>query len=99
MSRTFTRDDVAKVASLARLELSEAELDEHAAQLGRILEYVELLDAVSTDDVEPMAHAVELVNVFRPDEPGESLPRDAALANAPQTDGRYFLVPPILGEV
>lgn len=99
MSHSFTRHDVAKVALLARLELSEAELDEYATQLGRILEYVEILDALDTEDVEPMAHAVELTNVFRADEPSASLPREEALANAPLSDGRYFLVPPILGEV
>ncbi|MEX0718376.1 MAG: Asp-tRNA(Asn)/Glu-tRNA(Gln) amidotransferase subunit GatC [Planctomycetaceae bacterium] len=99
MSRAFTRDDVAKVASLARLELSEAELDGYASQLGRILDYVEILDTLDTENVEPMAHAVALANVFRPDEPGTSLSREEALANAPSSDGRYFLVPPILGEV
>jgi aspartyl-tRNA(Asn)/glutamyl-tRNA(Gln) amidotransferase subunit C len=67
-----------------------------AAQLARILDYVEMLNEVDTDDVEPMAHAVEVTNVLREDAVRESLPREAALANAPKTDGECFLVPPIL---
>jgi len=93
----LTPDEVRKVALLARLELSPEELAHHAAKLGQILDYVHLLNELSTDDVEPMVHAVELGNVFRPDEPAASLPREAALANAPHHDGRCFLVPAILG--
>jgi aspartyl-tRNA(Asn)/glutamyl-tRNA(Gln) amidotransferase subunit C len=92
----LTREDVAKVAVLARLKLGEDELDRFASQLGQVLEYVGLLKELDTHGVEPMAHAVEVTNVFREDVPGASLPRDRALANAPRTDGRYFLVPPIL---
>jgi aspartyl-tRNA(Asn)/glutamyl-tRNA(Gln) amidotransferase subunit C len=95
MSR-LTRDDVQKVARLARLKLREDELDRFTSQLGQVLEYVRLLDELDTRDVEPMAHAVEVTNVWRADEVAPSLPREAALSNAPQTDGRYFLVPPIL---
>ena len=89
-------DDVAKVALLARLHLSEAERQEYAVQLGRLLDYVRVLDEVDTADVEPMAHAVDLVNVLREDELRPSLAREDALANAPSTDGRFFLVPPVL---
>ncbi len=96
MTAPLTREDVAKVALLARLKLSPEELARYTAQLGRILEYAGILDEVATDDIEPMAHAVELTNVFRDDVVGESLPRDEALANAPKTDGKSFLVPPIL---
>ena len=92
----LTRDDVRKVAVLARLELRDDELDRFTAQLGQVLEYVGLLQELDTDEVEPMAHAVEVTNVWREDALAPSLPRDAALANAPSTDGRYFLVPPIL---
>jgi aspartyl-tRNA(Asn)/glutamyl-tRNA(Gln) amidotransferase subunit C len=92
----LTRDDVRKVAVLARLKLRDDELDRFTAQLGQVLEYVGLLQELDTDEVEPMAHAVEVTNVWREDALAPSLPRDAALANAPGTDGRYFLVPPIL---
>jgi aspartyl-tRNA(Asn)/glutamyl-tRNA(Gln) amidotransferase subunit C len=99
MTAPLTRDDVEKVARLARLKLSAAELETFTAQLGQVLGYVEMLNEVDTDAVEqPMAHAVELTNVFRDDVPGHCLPREAALANAPKTDGRFFVVPPILDE-
>jgi aspartyl-tRNA(Asn)/glutamyl-tRNA(Gln) amidotransferase subunit C len=87
---------IAKVARLARLKLTPDEQEQMAAQLARILDYVEMLNEVDTDDVEPMAHAVEVTNVLREDAVRESLPREAALANAPKTDGECFLVPPIL---
>ena len=96
MSRQLTRDDMLKVAMLSRLKLSDAELERFTPQLGRVLEYVHILDEVDTEDVEPMAHAANRTNVFRKDEVRESLPRDAALSNAPKTDGQCFLVPPIL---
>jgi aspartyl-tRNA(Asn)/glutamyl-tRNA(Gln) amidotransferase subunit C len=92
----LTRDDVQKVALLARLRLSEQELDQMTAQLGAILEYVERLGQVDTEGIEPMAHAVERSNVFRDDVETLMLPREQALANAPKTDGQYFLVPQIL---
>ena len=92
----LTRDEVVKVAHLARLRMDDAELDQMTAQLGAILGYVERLAEVDTEGVEPMAHAVERTNVFREDVETPMLPRDDALANAPKTDGRYFLVPQIL---
>lgn len=96
MGHVLTRDEVRKVALLARLKLSEQELDAYTTQLGNVLGYVESLNAVPTDDVEPMVHAVELSNVFRPDVAKPSLPRDRALMNAPKSDGRCFLVPQII---
>jgi aspartyl-tRNA(Asn)/glutamyl-tRNA(Gln) amidotransferase subunit C len=96
MSARLTRDEVAKVALLGRLALSPEELDRFTVQLTRVLEYVDILNEVDTRDVDPMAHAVELSNVFREDVEQTCLPREEALANAPKTDGRYFLVPPIL---
>lgn len=93
---SLSREEVRNVARLARLKLTESELEMFTAQLGQILEYVHILDQLDTSDVEPMAHAVDVANVFREDVPRESLPREAALANAPKTDGQAFLVPPIL---
>lgn len=91
-------DLISRVAELARLTVSTEEAARFQKQLEDILQYVHCLDQVDTSDIQPMAHAVEVTNVFRADEPGQSLPRDQALANAPQTDGLYFLVPPILDD-
>ena len=93
---SLSREDVEKVSLLARLRLTDEELDTMTAQLAQIVDYVELLNELDTSDVEPMAHAVELSNVFREDEERPSLSCEAALANAPKSDGRYFLVPQIL---
>ncbi len=92
----LSNDDVRKVASLARLELSEAEIEHFAEQLDGVLSYVHVLDELDVSNVEPMAHAIDVSNVLRDDATRPSLPRDKALANAPKTDGRYFLVPQIL---
>jgi aspartyl-tRNA(Asn)/glutamyl-tRNA(Gln) amidotransferase subunit C len=96
MSAQLTSDDVAKVATLARLKLTDSEQETLATQLSEVLGYVDILNEVDTENVEPMAHAVELSNIFREDEVRESLQRDEALVNAPKSDGRSFLVPQIL---
>lgn len=96
MSQPLDRETVLKVARLGRLKLAESELDDYAAKLGQILQYVEQLNEVDTTDVEPMAHAVARQNVFREDVVLPSLPRAAALQNAPKTDGQAFLVPQII---
>ena len=93
---SLSRDTVLKVADLARLDLTSPELEAFAGQLGAILDYVARLDELDTSNVEPMVHAVEVANVLRDDELKPSLPRAAALANAPKTDGKYFLVPAII---
>ena len=95
---SLSREDVEKVSLLARLKLTEAEIVEMTAKLGQVVAYVETLNELNTDGVEPMAHAVELSNVFREDEPLPSLPRAAALANAPHHDDEFYLVPAVLGE-
>lgn len=94
--RSLTRDDVLKVARLARLTLTEDEIEGLASQLGQILDYVDILQELDTETVEPMAHAVDVSNVLRADEPGSSLDRPDALANAPHNDGSFFLVPQII---
>jgi len=95
----ISREEVEKVSLLGRLILSEAELETMTDQLGRILDYMELLGEVDTEQVEPMAHALDVHDVFRPDEVGESLPREEALANAPNRDKECYLVPAVLGEL
>ena len=94
----LTRSDVEKVALLARLRLTDAELGTMTEQLTQIVGYVDQLAEVDTEGVEPMAHAVEVTNVFADDVVQPSLPREAALANAPRQNGRGYLVPPVLGE-
>ena len=90
--------EVRKVASLARLTLNEQELAACGEQLTVILDYVSLLNEVDTTDIAPMPHPIPAENVFREDEQRASLPREAALGNAPKTDGQFFLVPKILEE-
>ncbi len=95
---TLTRDEVAHLAHLARIDLSDAELDHLAPQLAVILESVAAISAVDTTDVAPTSHAVPLENVFRPDEPRPSLSPEDALAAAPEVEQQRFMVPRILGE-
>ena len=90
------RKDVEHVARLARLALTDAELERMRAQLNGILTYIEKLNELDTRDVEPTAHAVPLVNVMRDDEPGPCLSREDALANAPDRAGEFFRVPRII---
>ena len=97
MSR-ITREEVAKLAELARLDLPESELDEYAKQLEIILESVAKVGEVSTKDVKPMSHATGLVNVFREDVTKESLSREEILRSAPATEDDRFRVPRILDE-
>jgi aspartyl-tRNA(Asn)/glutamyl-tRNA(Gln) amidotransferase subunit C len=98
MGARLTRDDVAAVAQLARLTVTDAELDEYTGQLASILEHAADIEALEIDDVEATAHPYELVNVLRPDEVRPSLDRDEVLAQAPAADGGRFRVPPVLGE-
>lgn len=96
MVASLTAADVSRVATLARLKLTDAETARLAVEMATILDYVAILDEVDTENVEPMAHTVDLTNVLRPDEVQPSLAREAALANAPKSDGKCFLVPQIL---
>ncbi len=89
-------DEVAKVAMLARLRIGPDELQTFTGQLSAIVEYVAQLQALDTSGVEPLAHGVEVRNVFRDDVRGPSLPREEALANAPKRDEQAFLVPAVL---
>ena len=95
----ISRSEVEKVSLLGRLLLSEEELDRMTVQMGQILGYMDLLNELDTTDIEPMAHALEMFNVTREDLARPSLPREAALANAPHRDNECYLVPAVLGEV
>jgi aspartyl-tRNA(Asn)/glutamyl-tRNA(Gln) amidotransferase subunit C len=87
---------VRKIAHLSRLEMTDEEVRMYAGQLSRILEYVEKLSEVNTDNVEPLTHALPVTNVLRPDEPRPSLSQEAALANAPARAYGHFKVPAVL---
>lgn len=95
---SISRADVEKVALLARLELTPVEIDLFTTQMGDILDYMALLAEVDTKNVEPMAHALDVSDVFRDDAARPSLDRTAALDNAPRADGQCYLVPAVLGE-
>ena len=90
------RKDVEHVARLARLALTDAEIEKMREQLNGILAYIEKLNALQTEGVEPTSHAVPMVNVMRDDAPGPCLPLEEALANAPDRAGEFFRVPRII---
>ena len=94
----ISRDDVAYVARLARLELSEADLDRFTGQLGAVLEHARDVEALDVDDVQPTQHPYDMANVFRSDQPRPSLDRDEVLDQAPDAEAGQFRVPPVLGE-
>ncbi|ARN57234.1 Asp-tRNA(Asn)/Glu-tRNA(Gln) amidotransferase subunit GatC [Sedimentisphaera salicampi] len=96
MPEMIDEKQVREVAELARLELTEDEVQQFAAQLSDILEYIEKLGELDTESVEPLAHSLLVKNVFREDAPGETLNREAALKNAPHSDGEHFCVPKVL---
>jgi aspartyl-tRNA(Asn)/glutamyl-tRNA(Gln) amidotransferase subunit C len=89
---------VRHIARLARLNLSADEVRLFAGQLGDILDYVKQLESVNTDGVEPLAHALPIKDVVRPDEPNATFAPEAALLNAPQREGHFFRVPPVLDQ-
>ena len=93
---SLSNAEMAKVAVLARLRLSPEELETFTGQLNSIVDYVAQLQEVDTTDVEPLAHGVEVRNVFRDDVRGAPLPLEQALANAPKRNATSFLVPAVL---
>jgi aspartyl-tRNA(Asn)/glutamyl-tRNA(Gln) amidotransferase subunit C len=90
----ITREDVLHVAELARLELTEEEIERLGEQLNAILEAVGKVSELELEDVPPTSHPLDLVNVFGDDEPRPSLAFDEALANAPDREDGFFRVPP-----
>lgn len=94
----LTIDDVRKVALLARLPLSEHELEQMQQQLSSILEYMQMLQEVDVTDVPPTAQVTDVVNIVRPDEVRPSLPRDEVLNNAPRQEAGFFQVKPVFEE-
>jgi aspartyl-tRNA(Asn)/glutamyl-tRNA(Gln) amidotransferase subunit C len=98
MDKKIDRTEVIKVAKLARLQLTDAEIEEFTGQLSAILGYVAKMNELDTADVQPLAHCLPISNVLREDIIKESLGTEKTLANAPQRDGNFFKVPKILEE-
>jgi aspartyl-tRNA(Asn)/glutamyl-tRNA(Gln) amidotransferase subunit C len=92
----LTREEVEHVALLARLGLSDQELETLSEQLSAILDHMRAINELDTSEIPPTAQVIPLRNVMRPDEARGSLPVEAVLKNAPKTDGAYFRVPPVL---
>ena len=95
---SLSRAEVEQVAALARLQFSDVEFDRLTIELGQIVNYVELLGQLETDNVLPMPHGVEQFNVFAADQDRCGLQRDDALANAPKSDRECYHVPAVLGD-
>jgi aspartyl-tRNA(Asn)/glutamyl-tRNA(Gln) amidotransferase subunit C len=92
----ITEKDVEYVANLAQLTLDDETKSRLVGELSNILDYIDKLNTLNTDGVEPMMHVQPMTNVFRDDEIAPSLDRDAFLERAPKHDGEYILVPQIL---
>ncbi|MHB8242559.1 MAG: Asp-tRNA(Asn)/Glu-tRNA(Gln) amidotransferase subunit GatC [Solirubrobacteraceae bacterium] len=89
----ITREEVLHVARLARLALSDDEIEPMARELSAVLDHIARISELDLDDVSPTSHVVEVTGALRPDEPRECLPREVALAQAPATSDDGFLVP------
>ncbi|MEI7592331.1 MAG: Asp-tRNA(Asn)/Glu-tRNA(Gln) amidotransferase subunit GatC [Actinomycetes bacterium] len=98
MSERITRDDVAHIAYLAKLAVTDVELDEYTSQLAAVLAHAADVEALDVTGVAPTAHPYPLSNVLRPDVVGETLDRSEVLAQAPSVEDGRFRVPAILGD-
>jgi aspartyl-tRNA(Asn)/glutamyl-tRNA(Gln) amidotransferase subunit C len=94
---SIDKETIKKIAHLARLEFDEKESDKMADNFDKILKWMDKLNEVNTDNVEPLIHMSDEVNVLREDEVNNSLKHEEALLNAPKKDSDYFRVPKFLG--
>lgn len=92
----ISRDEVKYIAGLARLTLTEKEIELYAQQLSDILGYIEQLNELDVDNIEPMSHVLDIINVMREDKQLPSLTREEVMANAPDHDGVHFKVPRVV---
>jgi aspartyl-tRNA(Asn)/glutamyl-tRNA(Gln) amidotransferase subunit C len=99
MKEIITEDTVRHIAMLSRLECSDEEIHGFSRDLNEILQYVEKLNELVTEGVEPSSHALRLTNVFRADDIKPSLSNEQALSNAPESEAGHFKVPPIIQEM
>jgi aspartyl-tRNA(Asn)/glutamyl-tRNA(Gln) amidotransferase subunit C len=94
----ISAEQVAHLANLARIALTDEEIEHLTAELGQIMQAVEKVSEVATPDVPPTSHPIPMQNVFRDDVVGQTLTTEQALAGAPESDGSRFVVSAILGE-
>ncbi len=95
---SVTKKDAQYIANLAKLKYSDEELENFTHQMNEILAYIDKLNELNTDGVEPLSHPVENTNVFRHDEKKKSIERDNALKNAPDSNEEYFKVPKVINQ-
>jgi aspartyl-tRNA(Asn)/glutamyl-tRNA(Gln) amidotransferase subunit C len=93
-----TKKDVEKIAELARLKFTDDELENFTPQMNEILSYMDKLNELDTENVQPLSHPVEQSNVFREDDLKPSISAEDALKNAPSKDDRHFKVPKVIGD-
>ena len=98
MAEKLTDEQVRHVAMLGRLKLDDEQIHHMAEQMSAVLDYMDKLNELDVEGVEPMAHPLEMTNKLRADEPGACLPIEQVLGNAPESDPPYFKVPKVLGE-
>ena len=96
--KRISRNEVRKVAQLARLELNESEINQHAEQLEKILDYVQQLEKINTDNIPCTTRAIEVINVFRKDEKKDYENSDELLDLAPSRENKFFKVPKIISD-
>jgi aspartyl-tRNA(Asn)/glutamyl-tRNA(Gln) amidotransferase subunit C len=94
----ITIKDVEHIATLAKLEFTDAEKEKFTHQMNQILEYMNHLNSLDTNNVEPLSHVIELSNVFRVDEVKPGVSTEEALKNAPEKNEQFFKVPKVIGE-
>ncbi|MCH7518159.1 MAG: Asp-tRNA(Asn)/Glu-tRNA(Gln) amidotransferase subunit GatC [Candidatus Dadabacteria bacterium] len=92
----ISKDDIIKVSELARLEFKEEELEKFTEQLGNILEYIEQLNELNTDNVEPTSHVLDMSTPLREDKVVEWLSTEEVLKNAPESEDDFFVVPQVI---
>ncbi len=94
---SVSRKDVEHIAELARLKFNDEELENFTNQLNEILTYVDKLNELNTENIEPLSHPIENNNVFRDDKVKPSVSKEEALKNAPEKDENFFRVPKVIG--
>ena len=95
---SVSKEDVEKIAKLAKLNFSDEELENFTPQMNEILNYMDKLNELDTENVEPLSHPVEQINVFREDKLKQSISTEDALKNAPSKDEQFFKVPKVIGD-
>lgn len=95
---SVSKDEVKKIAELARLEFNDSEIENYTKELNQILNYVGKLNELNTENVEPLSHPIENNNVFRSDKVKRSTEREKALKNAPDASSEYFKVPKVISQ-